>query len=362
MAILPDALDVLVSLSHLSNQEAWDKITKMTLDITSGPLTLESAYSDIANRDIEIGALDMYLSSCAWELWHSFAECVEKNSDRLARFWTDTEQTKAILILDGLSLRELPWLTTGAVERGFVIHQSGTVASELPGDTTAFANALGFASRSSLQEKKTKSARFPNAVLDTSPLPFSDCLGRIGSQPAMIFWHEWPDGILHNYAERANGHELFAKKIAQELTGNDFWAFVSRLATGRRLVITSDHGYAVTTNRFTEAKGKPSEYLKKALGASRCAKGVGPAKAKPFLPPVALHIENTHGASLMTLGRWRWKPAGGGYPHIAHGGLTLLELLCPYVELSMPTTPKEQSKEQMHHTHQTHQAPIAGLF
>lgn len=40
---------------------------------------------------------------------------------------------KAVLILDGLSLRELPWLLQGAKERGFKLHEVSASASELPG-------------------------------------------------------------------------------------------------------------------------------------------------------------------------------------------------------------------------------------
>ena len=56
-----------------------------------------------------------------------------------------------MLILDGLSLRELPWLLQGAKERGFTTHGVAACASELPGETDEFARALGFASRSKLQ-------------------------------------------------------------------------------------------------------------------------------------------------------------------------------------------------------------------
>ena len=56
-----------------------------------------------------------------------------------------------MLILDGLSLRELPWLLQGAKERGFTLHEVTANASELPGETNEFAQALGFGSRSQLQ-------------------------------------------------------------------------------------------------------------------------------------------------------------------------------------------------------------------
>ena len=61
------------------------------------------------------------------------------------RWWAEPFSAKAVLILDGLSLRELPWLLQGAQERGFTTHEVAACASELPGETDEFARALGFA-------------------------------------------------------------------------------------------------------------------------------------------------------------------------------------------------------------------------
>ena len=65
--------------------------------------------------------MDNFLSASGWDLWNSFGDSVERTSDRLARWWVEPFSAKAVLILDGLSLRELPWLLQGAKERGFTI-------------------------------------------------------------------------------------------------------------------------------------------------------------------------------------------------------------------------------------------------
>jgi hypothetical protein len=49
---------------------------------------------------------------------------------------------------------------------------------------------------------------------------------------------------LHDGSGAGQGLEPLTKDVAEQLSSDDFWAFVERLATGRRLVITSDHGYA----------------------------------------------------------------------------------------------------------------------
>ena len=102
------------------------------------------------------------------------------------------------------------------------------------------------------------------------------------------------------------------------------------LATGRRLVITSDHGYAAT-GYFPDADGDVGQFLKKTFASGRSAKGVG--ETGPFVPPVALQINSPHGAHLLAVGRWKWK-SQGGYPTLTHGGLSLLEVLSPFVELT----------------------------
>ena len=53
----------------------------------------------------------------------------------------------------------------------------------------------------------------------------------------------------------------------------------------------------------------------------------------PFVPPVALPMLSPHGKHLLAVGRWKWK-SHGGYPTLAHGGLSLLEMLSPFVEIT----------------------------
>mgnify|MGYP001609505542 FL=1 len=95
-------------------------------------------------------------------------------------------------------------------------------------------------------------------------------------------------------------------------------------------MITSDHGYAAS-GHFPDADGEVGQFLKKTFSSGRSALGAG--DTGPFVPPVALQINGPHGAHLMALGRWKWR-SQGGYPTLTHGGLSLLEVLSPFVELT----------------------------
>lgn len=323
--------EVVGSIIRDSANEAWRVIIDTAVEIASKPLSAGNAPSEVVKRDRQIGALDHLLSSTSWDLWQAFGDSVERTSARLVRWWAQPYSAKAVLILDGLSLRELPWLLQGAQERGFTLHEVSANASELPGETNEFARALGFSSRSQLQNNGGGLAhRLQPARTECVGLPWKDCEVLVDSARNIVFWHHWPDSKVHDGAGAGQGLEILARDAAEKLGSDDFWAFVERLATGRRLVVTSDHGYAAT-GYFTDAAGDVAQFLKRTFASGRGIKGGG--DIGPFVPPVAMQIDNTHGAHRLALGRWKW-PSQGGYPTLTHGGLSLLEVLSPLVELT----------------------------
>jgi hypothetical protein len=271
------ALDagVLRSLTKGSPEDAWRVIINNAIEIASKPLTAGNAPSEVIKRDREIGLLDHFLSSSGWDLWQAFGDMVERTSDRLARWWAEPYSAKAVLILDGLSLRELPWLLQGVKERGFKLHEVSANASELPGETNYFAHALGFGSRSQLQNNGGGLAhRLQPAYTESVDMPWKDCEGLINSAPNWVLWHHWPDGKVHDGSGAGQGLDMLTRDAAAQLSSDDFWAFVERLATGRRLVITSDHGYAAT-GYFPDADGEVGHFLKKTFASGRSTPGLG---------------------------------------------------------------------------------------
>jgi hypothetical protein len=322
---------MLRSLTKGTPREAWPVIIQKVIEITSKPLAAGNAPNEVTKRDREIGSLDHFLSSSGWDLWHAFGSTVERTSDRLTRWWDEPYSAKAVLILDGLSLRELPWLLQGAKQHGFTLHEVSANASELPGETNEFARALGFGSRSQLQNNGGGLAHsLQPAYTECVDMAWKDCEGLINSAPNWVFWHHWPDSKVHDGSGAGQGLDTLTRDVAAQLSSDEFWTFVERLATGRRLVVTSDHGYAAT-GYFPDADGEVGQFLKKTFSSGRSTGGAG--DTGPFVPPVALHVNSPHGDHLLAIGRWKWK-SQGGYPTLTHGGLSLLEVLSPLVELT----------------------------
>ena len=325
------ACDQLRDLTTASPADAWRAIINGTIAICSQPLSPTSASGEVTKRDRAVGALDHFLSAGAWDLWQEFGTEVERNADRLVRWWSEPYSAKAVLILDGLSLRELPWLIEGAKQRDFTLHRATAYGAEIPSETNAFARALGFNSRSQLQNNGGGLAhKLTPCKTECVDINWADCAALTDASPNWLFWHQWPDSKLHDGSGAGQGLESLTRDVATQLTSDDFWAFVERLATGRRMVITSDHGYAAT-GLFFDAADEQATFLKNTLKSGRLVPGVH--DPGPFVPPVALQATSAHGNYLLAVGRWKWK-SQGGYPTLAHGGLSLLEMLSPFVEIT----------------------------
>ena len=316
-------------------EKVWPTLLDWAWALLSQPIPPGEAPAITTERERVVAPVDNLLAGSAWELWDTFESAAPRTSQMLRDFWQVRPPGKAILILDALSLREAPWLLTQASARGFTVHDARARASELPSETTPFAQALGFTQRSALTHNGTSSSVLPGAWCDTTDLPFADCLDLVPTVPNLVLWHAWPDDRMHDLGEQAGGYATLAREAERWLTSDAFWALVDRLATGRRVVLTSDHGYAQTSLFPDVTDRDQAQALKEVFKSGRSAQTAEHASrtGDEWLPPLMRRLTTTHGTWDLVLGRKKWK-SQGGYPTLAHGGLTLLEVTVPYIELS----------------------------
>ena len=313
-------------------KEAWRGIFEKLWEIFSSPLTQQNAEREIADRERKVGEMELLLSGSAWELWRDFEGSVPRTAQSVIDFWNGTTGGKAVLILDALSLRELPWLLQEADRRGYQVQQAGVRGSELPSDTTPFAKALGFGQRSSLENNGASSThQLSGARTDSMGAAWDYCLDWIASAPAIVLWHHWPDDRIHQLSVPGDGFQTLCREAAQKLTSDSFWKMIEGMTTGRRLVITSDHGYAASGMFADVSNPEQANWLKTNFGASRFS--CGPGTPHHWSPPISLCLQSAHGVNQFALGRRKWKSAGG-YPTLAHGGLSLLQVAVPFIEIT----------------------------
>ena len=324
------SLALLNTLQAEPSAVAWQALLEEVWKIYAAPLALATVEKAITQREQLVGQLDLLLASSSWDLWQDFETSVESTADALGDWWGNQADGKAILILDALSLREVPWILQGAEQHGFTIHQQRMTRSELPSNTTPFAKALGFNKRADLQNNGASNRhRLTGAYTECGDWPWLDCANLISSQPNWVFWHEWPDSQLHHqFSEAGQGERAMAKEAAKRLSEADFWAFIKRLTTGRRLIITSDHGYAAS-GLFANANDEQNHYLKPLFKKGRWSLDLETVGG--WVPPLDVILSSKHGRYRYVLGRRKWKP----YPTLVHGGLSLLEVAVPFIELSL---------------------------
>lgn len=325
------SLESLRSLQVCSPESAWKQIFDHSLEVCRAPLDRTSGIKIVHDRDQEIGLIDLFLSGAGWDLWSSFDASVAHTADRAKDWWQKQQAGRAILILDALSLRELPWLIQGAVDHGVKVNSVSVAASELPPETTAFAKAMGFGQRSSLANDGIgKHPVFGDTRSESTEIPWGDCEALLSADPNWFFWHHWPDSRMHDFSTPGKGLSNLTQEAIAQLSSGEFWSFIKKLATGRSLLITSDHGYAAT-GTFPDAQEDQAKFLKAYFSSQRF--GTDIAKNWHSLPPVALALDSRQGEYFYTLGRRKWR-SPAGYPTLTHGGLSVLEVAVPFIEVA----------------------------
>lgn len=331
--------DLIQKLQNEPAGDAWRSILEHAWGLCTQPIVDGKAEAEVMRRDRALADVDLYLATAGWDLWSQYEASVPLTADVLADWWQQQASGggvgggRAVLVLDALSLRETPWLIAGAEARGFTVANAKATGAELPPDTTPFAKALGFGQRSSLGNNQAGLAhKLTGARTETTDIDWQSCAGMIGSEPDWVFWHHWPDKDVHDFADAGEGLRPLVRKADEYLRSDAFWALVSRLAEGRRLVITSDHGYAAS-ELFPDASTEQSDYLKRVYKSGRWNGAAQDAGA--WVPPIDLLLDTRHGRHLFVNGRRKWKSAGG-YPTLTHGGLSVLEVVVPFIELTKP--------------------------
>jgi hypothetical protein len=283
---------------------------------------------------------DRLLAESAWDLWQAFPAEAPKVVDAIRSFWNAPSASAgtAVLILDALSLRELPLIASAAEKRGIHPTRIHVRGSQVPTETDQFAAALGISGRSKLfNNQPPQSFVFggPDVHTDVIEAPFADCISLIPAKPRIFVWHKWPDEpLIHLNAERSDGDTVVATETKRALTSDGFWSLINTMRQGRRLLITGDHGYATASDFSSEIRDEESIRLFAGTFGAQRAIREDPNQPWPRrdMPPRVLRLTDAGGTWLLVMGQRKWK-VRGGFPTLCHRGLSLLEACVPVIEL-----------------------------
>ena len=284
----------------------------------------------------DVAYIDHVLSSSAWDLWKDFS-MAPRASAYVQEFWKNTIGPKAVLILDSLSIREINPICTELSRHGIKITKRAIAGSEIPSETDLYANAIGISGRASLSKGNTPKGfliNTDNTFVDSfKNTPFPETVLKITNDKNVFIWHGWPDDSLHIHGKFDDAFNKFIEHIKDVIVSDGFVECIKKLAHGRELLITSDHGYC-NTSSFTTATGEHHQELK-LLGHTRAKKSSDiNSGAGKTIPPATMELHSTSTSELYRVAIGRRRPSDKGFPALTHGGLSLMECCVPLIHVN----------------------------
>lgn len=272
-----------------------------------------------------VNTLEEILSSAAPRFYDELTVAPDDHS--VATFLNGSDPC-AVVIFDGLSLREVPALLALAQKSGHNIQEQGVGLAALPSETLDFVEQrLGvghvapstMASRGELKSKGIKAYYYAHPG-ERHPLD--------GNARALLLWSAFPDNTYKDSGARFSDH--FAQLQASLEAA---WkATVMSIPSGRRILVTSDHGYVYLGAGLSALRTKEElRPLSAYLGGERFAH---PSEKGP--PPQHPDLALYPGRDVAILrGRVQTYPPGPSSNKLyKHGGLSLMEMLTPWIVLS----------------------------
>jgi hypothetical protein len=278
--------------------------------------------------ETEVCRLEELVSTGAAQVWDELQ--AESQRAPTIRSWLGLDapltlpQTRAAVVFDGLSLREIPLLLQLAQASGLAVKSAELIATCLPSETIHFVDdrVIGtrigpsqLRGRTELAQKNTEAFYFehPNSRY-TFP-----------TDKNLLLWSTYPDRLFAD--DNARTEALFAT-IHRDYLPTVWQCTAQAIPRGTPTIITSDHGYI---------------FLGASLEANRSSDAVDiltQARFKQFAPEEHMPAWHTdlqllpHSRCAMLRGRLRTRPSGPSSRKLyQHGGFSLMEVLVPWIEL-----------------------------
>lgn len=252
------------------------------------------------------------------------------SADRNLKEFLTNGRPCAAVVFDGLSLREMPLIKRLAAQSGLRLVDEGWSVAAAPSDTVDFiASRLGAGSIAPTQLPACAHLRTQGIACHYLGQVNERCaLDR--SAQSILIWSSFPD---YRYTERDSKFpELFENLHNMMMTAwaNSVQAVVQD-APGRRILITSDHGYVYFGSGCSFAWDNATVApLSAYFGGERFAR----LSEKPNPPQHrGVHVASDRGVAMIR-GRVQTHPRGEGARRLyKHGGLSLMEMLTPWLVL-----------------------------
>ena len=235
----------------------------------------------------------------------------------------------AVVVFDGLSIREVPMILTLSDKSGMPASLIATSQAAIPSETMDFIERelpCGHIAPSQLQTRRELREKGIVSIYSkdiTQPLS-----GEYDGSPLLV-WSSFPDVTYKDSGARFESHFENIHTLFETAWIN----IVQAIKGKKRIIITSDHGYIFFgTGMDFPRSSSEMKGLNAYFGNDRNVS----LKEKPEIPVSDdVYISELQKTALVK-GRVRTKSTGDAARKLyKHGGLSLMEMITPWIELEV---------------------------
>lgn len=235
----------------------------------------------------------------------------------------------AVVVFDGLSIREVPMILTLADKSGLPVSLIATSQAAIPSETMDFIERelpCGYIAPSQLQTRKKLKEKDIVAIYSkdiTQPLS-----GDYERSPLLV-WSSFPDVTYKDSWARFESHFENIHTLFETAWMN----IVQAIKGKQKIIITSDHGYIFFgTGMDFPRSSSEMRGLNACFGNDRNVS----LEEKPDIPASDDVYISQSQKTAMVKGRVRTKSTGDAARKLyKHGGLSLMEMITPWIELEV---------------------------
>lgn len=248
-------------------------------------------------------------------------------SHRHLRNFLEDGRPCAAVIFDGLSLREIPVVLRLAEDGGFRILEMDVSTAAVPSETMEFVEQRLRAGRTAPSQLSGR-RELKEAGIQAF---YYDHEGRrhqlSPDHQALCLWSAFPDQTYQDSGARFPNHFAELHLRLEAVWRNTIQA----IPPGRKILVTSDHGYVFFGHGCSARRDNTTiRPLTQWLGGER-SRTLTPGEEGPSHPDLAVI---PHRRVAMVRGRVQTHPPGpAGTRLYKHGGLSLMEMLTPWIVL-----------------------------
>ncbi len=315
--------EILNKLTSPEPRLPW--VTKWLLDEVWTPQRFKTLAPEeyLVQGEMEVHAFEELLASSAAQFYDELAAASAQAPGLLENLPEDA----AVVVFDGASLREIPLFLNKAKESGFRIVESGVGTAALPSTTMAFvaARLLGkevgpktLPQRKELKERGVRAFYMDDAI--------STHQVNLVNGETILIWSAFPDVTYQDSDARFARHFADMQKLYDTVWRNT----VMQIPRGRRIVVTSDHGYIFFGAGFDSTRPNDACAF---LNQDRF-RIFGPDEPMPdAAAQPGLQVFPDRRLAMLR-GRLKNRPKGPSANKVyRHGGLSLMEMLTPWIVL-----------------------------